>query len=237
MNARLASLSLLLVLTLGLSAATAQQRVEFERQRFDRSRFERAGPAAPQPPPPPAPAEPAPAEPAAPPPGREFSFPAAEPSESAPAPAAAPAETAAPPTLDNLPAKWFNSAKDHDELLEIQKQTGACMLVYFKNINVSNEKGLCSWFERGITTDMQWRKAMRYYLKLEVTLPGNPAARDLADTYRVNKTPALFVVQPGSSRPARLSVFRFEPGPVLEEIDTVIAALKARSTEAYQSLF
>jgi len=248
-------------LVLAVPAATAQQRVEFQRRSFDRSRFEKPDfsqrpdlpgleqdtePAAPEPEPV-APAEPEPAAGD----GREFSFsdpagggaPDPADGEQAPDGPADAADDSAPslidnPKLDEIPTKTYTHPRYHDELLELQKQTGACMFLYFKNPTVPNQKGLCSWFERRIASDIKWRKAMRNYLKLEITLPGNKQAQELAAKYRVRSTPALFVLKPNSV-PNRLSVFRFEPGkrPEVEPIETVIEYLKARSTVAYQSLF
>jgi hypothetical protein len=144
------------------------------------------------------------------------------------------------PLFDLVPNKWFNNAKDYPELLDLQKKTGACMLVYFKNPSVPNEKGLCSWFEKSITTDILWRKAMKHFIKLEITLPGPSAVRDLAAQFRVVKTPAIFVVKPGDKMPFRLSVFEYPEGggrPTPIEVPAVLAALKGRCTPAYQPLF
>ena len=285
MNVRTPGLPLMLLAALGLSSvASAQQRVEFQRQKFDRSRFERPGqPAAPAPAPAPA-AEPvgsfAPAAPApmpteapAPPPAAGgssvFSYSNAPATAwgSAPAPAAStnsaifsadapplsgpppatyppgatPEEKAAidSPLFDQVPSKWFNNAKDYEELVALQKKTGACMLVYFKNPSVPNEKGLCSWFEKSITTDIDWRKAMKYFIKLEITLPGPSAVRELVDLYKVSRTPAIFVVKPGSTLLARLMVFEYPTGgrPQPIAVPVVLEALKSRCNPAYQTLF
>ena len=156
-------------------------------------------------------------------------------------PGATPEEKAAidSPLFDQVPGKWFNNAKDYPELLELQKKTGACMLVYFKNPSVPNEKGLCSWFEKSITTDIDWRKAMKHFIKLEVTLPGPSAVRDLVAQFRVTKTPAIFVVKPGSTVLNRLMVFEYPQGsrPKPIEVPIVLEALKSRCTPAYQTLF
>ena len=143
------------------------------------------------------------------------------------------------PLLDEIPAKWFNNAKDYEELRALQKKTGACLLVYFKNFAVPNEKGLCSWFEKSITTDIKWRKAMKYYLKLEISVPGNSAVEELVALFRANKTPAVFVVKPGSTMNTRLMLFDYAAGsrPVPIEAEVVLEALKAGSTPAYQTLF
>ena len=274
-----------LVCLLGLSSASAQQRVEFQRQKFDRSRFERPGqPAAPAA----APVESGPAAagfaapdapmatPAAPAPmvtqssaGSIFStnapsggaasawgssstsapaaiFSADAPALSGPPPVTYPAgitpeEKAAydAPLFDEIPAKWFNNPKDHAEILALQKKTGACLLIYFKNFAVPNEKGLCSWFEKSITTDIKWRKAMKYYVKLEISVPGNSAVEELVALYRANKTPAVFVLKPGATMPTRLKLFDYPAGsrPVPIEAEVVLAALKTGSTPAYQPLF
>ena len=156
-------------------------------------------------------------------------------------PDATPEEMAAieAPLFDQVPSKWFNNAKDYPELLELQKKTGACMLVYFKNPSVPNEKGLCSWFEKSITTDIDWRKAMKYFIKLEITLPGPSAVRDLVDLYKVSRTPAIFVVKPGSTMLGRLMVFEYPTGgrPQPIEVPVVLEALKSRCNPAYQTLF
>lgn len=156
-------------------------------------------------------------------------------------PGATPEEKAAidAPLFDQVPSKWFNNAKDYPELLALQKKTGACMLVYFKNPSVPNEKGLCSWFEKSITTDIDWRKAMKYFIKLEITLPGPSAVRELVDLYKVSRTPAIFVVKPGSTLLARLMVFEYPTGgrPQPIEVPVVLEALKSRCNPAYQTLF
>jgi hypothetical protein len=295
MNLRPFLLSFPLLAVMGLSSATAQQRVEFQRQKFDRSRFERPDPTARPPMPGPATAAPsapmmAPAEPAAPAPsapaamvterpsgsifstnstGSEFSssgsgsvpstsaaattptntaiFSAdatlpSHPPGGSPYPATATPEEKAvidAPLFDQLPAKDFNNPKDHDDLVALQKKTGACMIVYFKNPSVPNEKGLCSWFEKSVTTDIKWRKAMKFYLQLEINLPGNSVVEDLIAKYRVGKTPAVFVVKPGSTMPVRLKLFDYPAGsrPVPIEAALVLDALKAGSTPAYQTLF
>ena len=143
------------------------------------------------------------------------------------------------PLVDLIPSKWFNDADEYPELLALQKKTGACILVYFKNPSVSNEKGLCSWFEKSITTDIDWRKAMKFFIKLEITMPGPSAVRDLCAQFKVTKTPAIFVVKPGSTMYSRIMVFEYPNGsrPQPIEVPLVLQNLKLRCTPAYQTLF
>ena len=287
MNPRAILLPSLLGALLLASIASAQSRVEFQRQKFDRSRFDRAGqPAAPATPSAPAaspdtfglaapdapmaapesaPATPPPAAPGAasssvfsysnsPAPAGSSStaptnttiFSADAPPLSGPPPfayppSATPEEKAVmiTPLFDEVPSKWFNNAKDYEELRALQKKTGACMIVYFKNLSVPNEKGLCNWFEKSITTDIDWRKAMKYFIKLEINLPGGSAVRDLTETFKVVKTPSIFVLIPGGTMPKRLHVFNYTPGsrPEPVEVPTVLTNLKTYCTPAYAQLF
>lgn len=258
--------TLSLLCTLALLApsfvAHAQQRIEFQRQKFDRSRFERPDPAmrpaAPQPTPKsPEPASPpfdsqpmAPTAPAADAPEFKFSDITATPAP--PPPAAQAVNAYAPPGItpeeqalidqpqfDLVPGKWFTSPKDFPKLLDLQVQSGTCMLVYFNNQGDSSQKGLCNWFEKRTTTDMGWRKAMKYYLKLKIFLPGNKDARELVEQFRVNKTPAIFVVKPHAKFYDRLQVFEFPVGdrPIPIEPAVVLESLKKASTPAYNDQF
>lgn len=248
MNSRTMFLGLSVLVSLATFAQAEPQRVEFQRQKFDRSRFDRPGQAVPA-------AQTAPAEPAEPVPpppmvtekpvvgGGEFSFSTAGPAAAPDAPPEARAdgapESGPAPLWDQVPSKWFDNAKDYEELVELQKTTRACLLLYFKNPSVPNEKGLCSWFEKTTMPDIAWRKAMKYYLKLEITLPGNSAARELAAKFRVGKTPTLLVVKPGGGLPMRVNVFEYAPNsrPKPIEVPLVIESLKARSTPGYMTLF
>ncbi|HRX06722.1 MAG TPA: hypothetical protein P5306_06475 [Kiritimatiellia bacterium] len=258
----------LLLAVLFLAASASAQRIEFQRQKFDRSRFERPAaavrPDLPEPEPAPAfsapaPAAPAPAEPAFPPPtsspATEFSSgdtdagtPPADGGSNSRESSWTPRPPAVDPALqalidsphfDGLPTKISKDPRDHEELLALQKQTGACLFLYFKNPNVTSESGLCGWYEKHVAGDMGWRKAMRYYLQMEITLPGKKDAQELAALYRVTKTPALLVVQPGSTRPGRLWPFEKNPGEgmKLKEMDAILQELKAASTPAYADVF
>lgn len=249
-----------------LAASASAQRTEFQRQKFDRSRFERPAaavrPDLPEPepaPPAPAPAAPAPAQPAFPPPTSSSStaLSSGAPAAGAPSsgggsnswgsswtprpPAVDPALQAliAAPHFDGLPTKVSKDPRDHEELLALQKQTGACLFLYFKNPFVSSESGLCGWYEKHVAGDMAWRKAMRYYLQMEITLPGKKDAQELARKYGITKTPAFLVIRPDSARPGRLWPFVKNPGEdmKLKEMDVILKELKAASTPAYADLF
>jgi hypothetical protein len=252
------------------TAVSAQQRIEFQRQKFDRSRFERAGqPAAPAPaaepvgtwPPPAAAGAPAPMATEAP---AAVSAPATGfPTEAPPAPAefgAAPAgavRSGPPPSYPpaprprnapsstrrsstSVPSKCFNNAKDYPELVELQKKTGACMLVYFKNPPCPTKKGLCSWFER--------KHHHRHRLA-----QGDEVLHQ-ARNHPATVLPRCGIWPPSSGGPhavhlrgqahrrhaVRLPVFSYPEGggrPTPIPVPDVLASLKAQCTPAYQTLF
>ena len=228
------------VLALALPAS-AQTRIEFQRQKFDRSRFAHPGttpaPAAPAALPTPAPAPESPAAP-------EFPSSAAErpaypdrpdapPADPA---AAALAELALAPKFDLVPKKWFDRARDLEEAKAIQQASGACILIYFANMNDSSQKGLCSWFEKESSSYQRWRKAMPLYIKVKITIAGGDA-RELAEQFRVKSTPAVFVLAPNGSYPKRVPVFEWpngDPKPLKQ--DELMKNLSAVSTPAYQEL-
>ncbi len=252
-----------LLLVLGLWPASAQQRVDFERQRFDRSRFQRDPTQRPESPSLSTPEAPADPSPPAPPPAREgpeFSF-----SESPP-PTQAPASTgfqgpnattnARPPfgrpgidpalqtlidspKLDGLPTRIYQDPRDVERLLELQKETGACIFLAFTNPFVNSEKGLFNWYKKHVAGTMAWRRAMRYYLQVEITLPGKKEAQELAAKYNVTKTPVFLVLKPGSTHHGRFWPFVKNPGEdmKLKDIEAILQELKAASTPAYADLF
>lgn len=250
--------AILLIATVLPLSGVAQQRIQFQRKKFDRSRFDRSSPAAAPAAPAPVPAEPpaslssdSTAQPAT--ESSSWSFGGTPPTDrsastnSRPPAASRYGQTADPalqalidsPTFEGLPTKVSKDPRDHDDLLALQKETGACLFIYFKNPFVSGESGLCGWYEKKVAGDMAWRKAMRYYLQMEITLPGKKDAQALAATYRVTKTPALLIIKPGSTFPGRFWPFVKNPGEgmKLKEMEEILADLKAASTPAYADLF
>ena len=143
------------------------------------------------------------------------------------------------PLWDEVPGKWFKKAKQFEELQALQKKTGACLIIYFKNPTIPNQKGLCNWFEKTVTKNMKWRKAMRHYIKLEVTLPGTKATRAMQEEFHANSTPNITILHPGASRGARLNLFEYKAGsrPKPIEAEPVLQQLKEASTPAYGAIF
>ena len=252
-------------MVLGMAAAVlaagtaAAQRVEFQRQKFDRSRFARPGVAAVE-----APA----AEPAAPAVAEEPAAattetgggwnnqgqgwgnqgqgqgwgngPRGQGGTNEVLASGVPRALAESPKFDLVPKKWFDKASDWETAKALQKESGACILVYFKNPSDSSQKGLCSWFETKAGAYTHWRKAMPYFIKLQITLPGNNETRALAATFGFKSTPAWYVVRPDAPYPKRLAVIKYamggkDPEPMPER--ELIPALHALCPSAYDNLF
>ena len=151
-----------------------------------------------------------------------------------------PAELAEKPKFELVPKKWFDKASEYEKAKELQKETGACILVYFKNPQDSSQKGLCNWFEKASSTYTKWRKALPYFIKVEITLPGNSETRALAETFGFKSTPAWYVVRPDAQFPKRLPVIKYaaggkDPEPMPER--ELIPALHGLCPAAYDGLF
>jgi hypothetical protein len=233
------------------------QRIEFQRQKFDRSRFSRPGVAAAEEPA----AEAAPAVPAAAPvatpsygegerpaygggqgqQGQQGAWgPAGKVDAEGKLSTGVPAALVEKPNFALVPKKWFDKASDYEKAKELQKETGACILVYFKNPQDSSQKGLCNWFEKESSTYTKWRKALPYFIKVEIALPGNNETRALAATFGFKSTPAWYVVRPDAQFPKRLPVIKYgmggkDPEPMPEK--ELIPALHGLCPAAYDGLF
>jgi hypothetical protein len=119
--------------------------------------------------------------------------------------------------------KWFSGRKGYEEAKVIQDQTGANMFIYFANYGIQDEKGLCNWWEKAGLNDGKVNKFLRDYIKVKVELPFSNRDEELFKSFRVNKTPAVFIVAPGSRYPARCNVFNWENNrPRPKEADELI---------------
>jgi hypothetical protein len=135
---------------------------------------------------------------------------------------------------DNIPSKWFLKAKGYEEALDLQKQTGADIFIYFTRDAPASEKGLCKWFENKALSDVKLRRFLRDYIKVHVPLPSNPESQNLAEQFRVGKTPAIYIVQP-NRYPQSVKVFDWSEGrPKLDPVETIIETCRVRSSARYQ---
>lgn len=239
-----------MVTVLATAGMAAAQRVEFKRQKFDRSRFAHPGAAA----------ETTAGGPAAPAVAEEAAAPAAagagagwnnqgqgwgnwpkgQGGTNDVLASGVPRALAEAPKFDLVPKKWFDKASDWETAKALQKESGACILVYFKNPADSGQKGLCNWFETKAGSYTHWRKALPYFIKLQITLPGNNETRALAATFGFKSTPAWYVVRPDAPFPKRLAVIQYaaggkDPEPMPER--ELIPALHALCPSAYDNLF
>lgn len=132
----------------------------------------------------------------------------------------------------NIPSKWLKNAEGFQEALEIQKQTGADIFVFFVRPDVSDEKGLCNLLEtRGFQTSPVQR-FLKEVIKVRATLPSNRETEAMAETFRVNKTPAVFMVHPNGKR-WRCSTFNYDnKRPELPEPAVLAEQFRSQSSRA-----
>jgi hypothetical protein len=136
---------------------------------------------------------------------------------------------------DQIPLAWFNKAKGYEKALELQKQTGADIFVVFTRDAPSDQKGLCEWFRRKSLENNKVKKYLKNYLRVEVPLPVNPDCQKLAEEFKVNKCPAVFIVQPNGWRQYCKVISWDEKKPELIEPDDLISSFKTRSSAWYSA--
>lgn len=102
--------------------------------------------------------------------------------------------------------KWFQNGKGYKEALELQKQTDALMLVYFENNSSSDQKGLCSWWEKKGLSQPDVQRVVDDMIKVKFTFPLSKDDQALADKWYVKKCPNVMVIQPDGWR-ARVDLF------------------------------
>ena len=154
------------------------------------------------------------------------------------------------PRFDLLPRKplVLKKSEDWKKILDLQMQTGACILLRFEQTsqskdpsgNYSNsEKGRASWFAKRTAVQRDWQKAAALFLQVDVVLPGNRDIQEFAAKMRQGYNGLYYVLRPGESRTAYLKVFDYDPRTKeleLLPLEDCLANLRAASTPAYKSL-
>ena len=136
--------------------------------------------------------------------------------------------------VKKIPGRWLKKAKGYEEALEIQKETGADIFLYFARMVPSDQKGLCRWFEgKGLKTSPV-NRLLKGYIKVQVTLPSKSADEDLAKKFKVGKCPAVVIVQPNGWK-QYCRVFDWPQGkPKLKDPNELVEHFREQSSAKYQ---
>jgi hypothetical protein len=105
--------------------------------------------------------------------------------------------------------KWFDGERGYLEALELQKQTGADIFLYFFCHDNLDEKGLCSWWEKHGMQEGKVSKFLQDYIKVKVQMPLRKKEEPTFAAYKFNKTPAVFIATSAGGFPARCHVFNW----------------------------
>jgi hypothetical protein len=134
-----------------------------------------------------------------------------------------------------LPSKWFDRAKEFPEALEIQKQTGADIFIYFARNMPSDQKGLCRWFEGKSLKTGPLNRLLKDYIKVQITLPSNDEDEALAARFRVQSCPTLIIVQPDGHN-SFCKPFDYPGGkPELKDPEDLAEEIRTKSSAKYQA--
>ncbi len=115
--------------------------------------------------------------------------------------------------------KWYQNGKGYAEALEIQKNTGAPLFVYFARYGESDEKGLCHWFEKRVLQVPSVEKELRGFVKVKFMFPLSKDDNAIAEQFWVKKTPVVYAV-PAEGQRQKLTPLHWtnkNPKPVLPE--------------------
>lgn len=135
--------------------------------------------------------------------------------------------------------KWNQGAHGYKKALAAQAENGADVFVWFSRQSPSDEKGLCSWFEKKGLSDIKVRQAMRSFNRVHVALPGNPDNQRMAEEFNVSKTPACYLVWTNGWKRRISSPFDWSTGrPKLrngEEIASLIMSSCSASNQFHKA--
>ena len=113
--------------------------------------------------------------------------------------------------------QWLDGERGYLEALEIQKATGADILMYFFRFDLKDEKGLCTWWERKGLQNGKVSKHLQDYIKVKMQMPFRKKEIETFKAFKFNKTPAVFVAKP-TGFPTKIAVFDWPNGkPELKE--------------------
>lgn len=121
--------------------------------------------------------------------------------------------------------KWFMNGRGYAEALELQKQTGANLLVYFERTFAKDEKGLCSWWEKKGLQHPDVQKVVDDYIKVKFSFPLSKDDQVLADKWKINKCPVVMVIQTNGWH-NRVAVFDWPNGkPDLKDPKDIVQCI------------
>lgn len=130
--------------------------------------------------------------------------------------------------------KVFNGTKGYQEALELQKQFGADIYLYFTSSLTKDQSGLCSWYERKGETQPAVAKLLRTYLKVEVRLPLGKKDEAVFERFGVKKGPTVIILKP-DGKFNYCKVFDWQnKEPKLLDADELVALFRSKSSAKYQ---
>jgi hypothetical protein len=140
------------------------------------------------------------------------------------------AAAAAGPDPIKIPKRsWFNDMNGYEKAIELQKATGANMLVYFFRYDHTDEKGLCRWFETKGLQNGDVEKFLDDYIKVKIQMPLRKKEEETFARFKFNKCPAVFVAR-AEGLPQKCPVFDWPNNkPELKKGSEIVEIIKARS--------
>lgn len=97
-----------------------------------------------------------------------------------------------------IPDDWLERARGFEEGREIQRETGADMVLFIASRRPAGPSARSRAFENDILRDREMRAFLANYVKVKLTIPGDAETTELAlERFRVQHGPRVLVVRPG----------------------------------------
>jgi hypothetical protein len=140
-----------------------------------------------------------------------------------------------PPGDTLIPNRWFDRGKDFNQVLEIQKQTGADIFIYFERLVPDDQKGLCKWFEsKGLKTGPM-NRLLRDYIKMKISLPAKGEDEALAQKFDIKACPTVVILRPDGGKSFCKPFDWPNNKPELKDPEKLVELFRASSSERYQN--
>jgi hypothetical protein len=154
------------------------------------------------------------------------------------------------PKFDLLPRHpvQLKNEKTWQEILTLQNETGACILLRFvqtqdapeRNGTISSaERGRVKWFASKHGSAKLWQAATQRFIQVDVMLPGNDFTKDFEQRIRKGDKTLFFVLRPGEGHPFPVGVFDYEPATkkmTLKPLEEDLERLKQVATPPYSDI-
>jgi len=99
-------------------------------------------------------------------------------------------------TKAEIPERWFERARGYEQAEELRKKIQAPMVIYIESTSPAGPSSRSRAFHDQVLRKKEMRDFLTNYIKVKLTLPGDPATQELAEKkFRIQYGPRMVVVR------------------------------------------